>query len=183
MTGAATAGYRPASERARSDPSRRSRRAPVAALALLGCAVSTYLALYQYHVLHTVWDPFFGNGSQKVLTSALSRALPVSDATLGAVGYAFEAIVEISGRQDRWRSQPWLVLLVGLTAAALGLTGIALVISQPILTGTFCTLCLASAAISVTVAALVAGEVRVALAEVRRRRARGAGWREALGRN
>lgn len=146
-----------------TNPSRRSRRTLVTALALLGCAVAGYLALYQYHVIGSVWDPFFGEGSTKVLTSPISRALPVSDAALGAFAYAFEALVESAGRTDRWRTQRWLVLLVGLTAAGLAVTGVVLVVSQPLLTGTFCTLCLASAAVSFVIAALVWEEVHAAL--------------------
>jgi uncharacterized membrane protein len=134
----------------------------VAGLALLGCAISTYLALYQYHVFGSVWDPFFDGGSAKVLTSPLSRALPVRDGALGAAGYAVEAALELSGRTDRWRTQPRLVLLLGLVAAGLALTGAALVVSQPLLAHGFCTLCLASAAISIAVAGLVSGEVRAA---------------------
>jgi uncharacterized membrane protein len=134
----------------------------VAALALLGCAVSTYLALYQYHVIGSVWDPFFGGGSAKVLTSSLSRALPVRDGALGAAAYAVEAALELSGRTDRWRTQPRLVLLLGLVAAGLAVTGIGLVLSQPLLAHAFCTLCLLSAAISISVAVLVSGEVRAA---------------------
>ncbi len=145
------------------NPSRRSRRTLVSALALLGCAVSTYLALYQYHLLGSVWDPIFGDGSAKVLTSPLSRALPVSDATLGALAYAFEACVESAGRTDRWDTQAWLVALVGLTAAGMALTSVGLVVSQPVLTGTFCTLCLTSAALSFVIAGLVAEEVRAML--------------------
>lgn len=156
-------GYAPPAIRARHNPSRLAWRVPVAILALLGCGVSTYLALYQYHVISGVWDPYFGDGSQKVLTSPLSRSLPVSDATIGAVAYAFEAAIELSGRRDRWWTQPWLVLLVGLTATALALTGVLLTISQPLLTGTFCTLCLTSAAISIVVLAGVSKEVRSAL--------------------
>jgi uncharacterized membrane protein len=146
-----------------TDPSRRSRRTLVSALALLGCVVSIYLALYQYHVIGAVWDPFFGDGSSKVLTSPLSRALPVSDATLGALAYAFEALVESAGRDDRWYTQPWLVMLVGLTSAGLAVTSLGLIISQPVLTGTFCTLCLTSAAVSFVIAALVYEEVRAVL--------------------
>lgn len=143
--------------------------------------MSTYLALYQYHVLGSVWDPFFGNGSEKVLTSSLSKALPISDATLGAIAYLWEGCVELAGaRRERWRTQPWLVLLVGATSLGLAVVSIALVTSQPLLTGTFCTLCLVSAAISLTVPWLVAEEVRAAGWHVRALHARGAGWYPSL---
>ncbi|MFC4909482.1 vitamin K epoxide reductase family protein [Actinomadura gamaensis] len=140
------------------NPSAPAQRLPVVVLALAGCAVSTYLALYQYEVLGSVWDPFFGDGSRKVLTSALSRSLPVRDAALGAAAYLFEAVLEASGGRHRRRERPWLVLLVGAVAAALAVTGIVLTVAQPVLTGTFCTLCLSSAAISILVAVLVGRE-------------------------
>jgi hypothetical protein len=146
------------------DPSRPSRRLPVAALALLGCAISVYLALYQVRVVHHVWDPLFGSGSGRVLTSALSRALPVPDAALGAVAYAVEGCLELTGPRDRWRTRPQLVLLVGAIAGALALASVGLVAAQPLLTGTFCTLCLTSAAVSLAVAALAAEEVTAAYA-------------------
>jgi len=148
-------------------PSRPSRRRLVAGLAIAGCLIASYLTLYQLHVLTSVWDPLFGDGSERVLTSSLSRALPVPDAALGAVAYLVEAVLELSGRRDRWYSQPWLVFAVAVVAAGLGLSAIALVISQPILAGTFCMLCLASAVLSLTVAALVAPEVRAAAAAYR----------------
>ncbi|MCA1696831.1 MAG: hypothetical protein LC749_20040 [Actinobacteria bacterium] len=115
-----------------------------------------------------------------VLTSVVSRLLPVSDAALGAGAYLFETVVELSGGSHRWRDRPWIVLLLGVTAAGLALVGLALVISQPVLTGTFCTLCLCSAAISFTVAALVRHEVLAAVRHVREKRRRGAPLREAI---
>ncbi len=163
-------------------PSAWPARIAVAVLALTGCVISTYLALFQYHVVHTVWEPFFDDGSRRVLTSAISRALPVSDAALGVAGYLFEAVIELCGGQQRWRRKPWLVLLVGVTVAALAIIGLLLVISQPLLTGTFCTLCLCSAAISFAIAALARHEVVAAVRVVRERHARGLTlWTAAIG--
>ncbi|UQU62647.1 hypothetical protein COUCH_26910 [Couchioplanes caeruleus] len=148
--------------RVRHNPSAWRRRAAIAALALAGCCVSLYLGLFQLHAIDDVWDPLFGTGSERVLTSALSRMLPVPDALLGAVAYAVEVILELAGGRDRWRSRPFWVFATGVVAGLLALTGIVLVVSQPLLTGTFCTLCLVSAAISITVAALMVPEVRAA---------------------
>lgn len=163
-----------------TNPSAWRHRLPVAAVALIGFAISTYLALYQYEVLDRVWDPLFGDGSRKVLTSSLSRALPVRDAALGAAAYLAEAAIELSGGRRRWRDRPWLVLLTGAVAAALVLTGLALTVAQPLLTGTFCTLCLASAAASLVIAALLVREVRAALTETLRHRRAGHGWWAAV---
>lgn len=163
-----------------SSPSAWSARIPVAILALIGCGISTYLALFQYHVLPQVWDPIFGNGSHKVLTSVISRALPVSDAALGAAAYLIEAAVELSAGTRRWHRRPWLVAFLGLIAAGLAVVGILLLIAQPALTGTFCTLCVCSAAISFTVAALVSREVLATIALQRHRRHAGYSFTQAL---
>ncbi len=144
------------------NPSRLRYRLPVAALALGGLTIATYLTLFQYGVISGVWDPFFGQGSKRVLTSSLSRALPVRDSAVGAAAYLAELVLELSGGRRRWHERPWLVLLTGAVAAALGLAAIGLVIAQPVLTGTFCTLCLCSAAVSLTIAALVRREVTAA---------------------
>jgi len=61
---------------------------PFVGLALVGCAIATYLALFQYGVVATVWEPLFSEGSRIVLSSRLSHVLPVSDAALGAAGYS-----------------------------------------------------------------------------------------------
>ncbi|WP_219417045.1 vitamin K epoxide reductase family protein [Pseudonocardia nigra] len=155
-------------------------RVPVAVLALVGAGIATYLTLFQLGVLDTVFEPFFGDGSRRVLTSPVSRALPVPDAALGAVAYLAELVLELSGGRDRWRRRPWLVLLLGLVAAGFALDGVALLILQPTLTGTFCTLCVCSALISFAVAFLVRREVLAALHVVRERRRAGLPLARAL---
>src|SRR5688572_13294289 len=79
------------------NPASMSQRLPIVGLALIGCAIATVLALYQYGTLGTVWEPFFGEGTRIVLSSGLSRVLPVSDAALGAAGYLADAITGIIG--------------------------------------------------------------------------------------
>jgi len=61
------------------------------ALAALGCAVATYLTLYQVGLFQRVWEPFFEGGSRTILNSAVARFLPVPDASLGALAYVLEA--------------------------------------------------------------------------------------------
>ncbi|RSM85269.1 vitamin K epoxide reductase [Kibdelosporangium aridum] len=150
-----------------SNPSAWRRRIPIAVLALVGCATSTYLALYQYGVLTDVWDPIFGSGSEAVLTSTLSTALPVPDGAIGAAAYLVEAVLELAGGRRRWADRSLLVLTLGLVAAGLGVAGLVLVIAQPLLTGTFCSLCLASAVISIAVLVLVRSEISAAWTHVR----------------
>jgi uncharacterized membrane protein len=140
-------------------------RPVVVVLALVGCAVATVLTLFQVGVLDSVWEPFFGDGSRRVLTSALSRALPVPDAALGAVAYLAEAVLTALGRPDR----PRVVLASAVVAAGLGLAALGLLAAQAFLVGAFCTLCLVSAALSLTIAGLVLPEARPAVQRVRSR--------------
>lgn len=43
------------------------------------------------------WDPFFGDGTRRVLDSDVSRAWTISDAGLGAVSYMLEALSGLMG--------------------------------------------------------------------------------------
>ena len=126
-----------------------SARLPVVGLALTGCGMATYLTLYQWHVTTSVWDPIFGaHSSEAILNSAISRLLPIPDATLGAFAYLIEASAAGIGGTDRSRTTPWLVLVYGAVLASLAATSVVLVLTQIVLVHAFCTLCLCSAAIS-----------------------------------
>ena len=131
------------------NPSRWSLRAVIVTCALGGLVIATYLTLYQAGLLITVWDPFFGEGSRVVLHSGLARLLRVPDASLGAGAYLIEAVSASVGGSARWRSHPWVVLIYGLTAVGLGTLSTVLLILQPVAFGAWCTLCIASAAISI----------------------------------
>src|SRR5688572_17505868 len=74
------------------NPSSWSQRWPLIAIAFVGFQIALYLGLYQLKVVTTVWEPFFGNGSERVLNSAISKALPVPDALLGAFGYLLDVV-------------------------------------------------------------------------------------------
>jgi uncharacterized membrane protein len=150
-------------------PSAWSHRLPVAVLAGVGCAIAAYLSLFQWHLLTSVWDPLFGSqSSQAVLTSALSRSLPVPDAALGAFAYALEFALSVVGGSQRWREQPRLVLVFGGVLIGLAGTSLVLVLTQVLLVHALCSLCLSSAAISFVNLYLGRGEVLTTL----RRRAR-----------
>jgi hypothetical protein len=143
------------------NPSAWSRRLPVFGLAAVGCAIATYLGLYQLDVVHGVWEPFFGDGSYRILKgSSIAHLLPIPDALLGAGAYFAEAVAELIGGSARWRTLPWAVLATGCVAVGLGLTGIVLAVCQPALFHAGCTLCLTSAALSITIACLAVDEVR-----------------------
>jgi uncharacterized membrane protein len=164
--------------RTHDNPSSWTHRLPVIALALVGCGISTYLTMYQWHVTPAVWDPIFGAASSEaVLTSFLSRYLPLPDATLGALAYLIEAILTAIGGGQRWQTQPWLVLLFGLVLAGLALTSVALVLIQVLIIHALCTLCLCSAAISLVNATLGRREVLSGLRRLHESRLSGASLR------
>jgi len=134
-------------------PSDWTQRIPVIALAFLGLFVSRYLAAYQLGHVDGVWEPFFSgsaanpqNGTEEIITSDISRAWPVPDAGLGALTYQLEILIGLIGSARRWRTMPWLVLIFGIMIVPLGVVSITFIVIQPILLGTWCTLCLITAA-------------------------------------
>lgn len=155
------------------NPSAWTERLPIVVLALIGTGVATYLALYQLDVIGAVWEPFFGDGSRRILNSEVSHLLPIPDAALGAAGYLLDAVTGLMGGTDRWRRSPWLVILFGIAVGPLGAASIILVILQPVLFDAFCTLCLASAVISVAMIGPALDEVLASLQFIRRERDRG----------
>lgn len=164
------------------NPSTLREQVPIVLLATGGFAVAAYLALYQWEVLGSVWEPFFGDGSRVILNSRVSHLLPVPDAALGALGYLLDAVTGAVGGRDRWRRMPWLVIVFGLAVGPLGAVSITLVILQPVLYGAWCTLCLASAVVSVLMIGPAMDEVLASLQHLKRRRGRGASlWRAFWG--
>lgn len=127
------------------NPSTAAQRAPIIALGLFGFFVSRYMAAFQLGYIDFAWDPVFGNGTMQILNSRVSEAFPVSDAGLGAVAYALESLMGFMGDKSRWRTMPWMVTFFGIVVIPLGFVQILLVIFQPVLVGTWCTLCLLSA--------------------------------------
>ena len=83
------------------NPSRWSERLPVLALALTGFGIAAYLGMYQLGAFPVVWEPFFGDGSHRILKeSSIAHLLPVPDAILGAVVYLLDATAgSIGGRR------------------------------------------------------------------------------------
>lgn len=134
-------------------PSDWLQRMPIILLAFIGLFISMYLTAYQLGHINSVWDPFFSgatqpnkNGSEDIITSSVSEAWPVPDAGLGAATYLLEILTGIIGSRARWRTMPWLVLLFGFMIIPLGAVSITFIIIQPIIIGTWCTLCLVAAA-------------------------------------
>ncbi|MFC0134181.1 DNA polymerase III subunit epsilon [Massilia eurypsychrophila] len=126
-------------------PSSWNQRMPIVILAFVGLFVSRYLAAYQMGHIPAAWDPFFGNGTEQIVTSWLSEAWPVADAGLGGAVYVLEIVTGIIGSRRRWRTMPWLVLAFGVMIVPLGATSIFFIIVQPVWLGAWCTLCLIAA--------------------------------------
>lgn len=162
------------------DPSAPGARLPVVILSLAGVILAGYLTLFQIGVVADVWEPFFGDGSRIVLTSGISRLLPVPDASLGAAAYLLELVIGAVGGRERWRTTPWAVLLLGLVAGALALASILLTGAQPLLYHAWCTLCLTSAAISFLMVLAVSDEVLASVRHLARVGRAGGSWWRAL---
>lgn len=141
-----------------SSPSAWRKRLPAAGLALAGLAIAVWLTLYQLGIVPAVWEPFFGDGSRRVLHSEISRLLPVPDASLGAAGYLAEIVTGLWSGRERWRTAPWAVLAFGAVAAGMALAGLLLSALQLFRLHAGCTLCLTSAGISLAVALLAREE-------------------------
>lgn len=155
------------------NPSSLKQRLPIVLLALVGFAIAGYLSLFQLNIISSIWEPFFGSGSRRILTSSISHLLPIPDAALGAAGYLLDAVTGIIGGRSRWRTMPWIVIIFGVAVGPLGLVSILLVIFQPVLFNAWCTLCLASALISVLMIGPAMDEVLASLQFIKAARKRG----------
>ena len=162
------------------NPSDWDDRLPIIGLAIVGTAIASYLAAFQLGLIDSVWEPFFGDGSRRILTSDVSRILPIPDAALGALGYLADAIAGAIGGRQRWRTMPWIVVLFGLAVGPLGIVSITLVILQPVMFDAWCTLCLATALVSLAMIGPAFDEVLASAQHMRRVHDRGGSWWRAL---
>jgi len=162
---------------------------PVAVLGAIGVVIAAYLALYQWRLIDGVWDPIFGEGSEKVLDSKVSETLRryilIPDAALGAVGYLSEVIYSLAGSTRRWQCRPWLTLIFGIDVIPLGIVSAILVVLQGVAVGHWCTLCIVTAIISLTLVYFAYDEVWSCLVYLyrvwRRTRSYGILWRVLWG--
>lgn len=161
-------------------PSRWSVRVGLVGLAAIGFVTAGYLALFQLGVTTTVWDPIFGDGSMRVLESQVARTFPVPDALLGALAYALEIALGLIGDRNRWRTLPIAVLLYGVTSASLAVSAVGLLVAQPLVVGTWCSLCVLSALVSLLIFGPAMTETRASLTHLRVGRDSGTSLREAL---
>jgi uncharacterized membrane protein len=154
---------------------------PIIVIALLGTAVAGYLTLFQLRVIPDVWEPFFESGSEEILTSWVSQLLhPIPDAGLGALSYLVDAIAGAIGGTKRWKTMPWMVILFGIAVGPLGVVSVLLVILQPVLFDTWCTLCLVSGVLSVLMIGPAMDEVLASLQYLRSEAAQGRSWWRAF---
>ena len=131
-------------------PSSWLQRLPIIALGFFGFLIARELTAYQLGHIPAVWDPFFSgdhgkNGTEFIITSDVSRAWPISDAGLGAAAYMIEALMGAMGGASRWRTMPWMVTFFFILVVPLGGVSIFFIIIQPIMIGTYCTLCIIAA--------------------------------------
>ncbi|MEX0880678.1 MAG: vitamin K epoxide reductase family protein [Thermoanaerobaculia bacterium] len=159
-------------------PSSWLQRAPVIALAFVAFYLSRYMAAFQLGHIKSAWDPFFGDGTERILTSDVSRAFPVSDAGLGAYAYMIEILSGFMGDARRWRTMPWMVALFGIAVVPLGIISTVLIILQPLAVGAWCTFCLISGALMLIMVALSLDEI-VAMVQflMQSKRAGRSAWR------
>jgi hypothetical protein len=156
------------------NPSSWPQRVPIIVLAVLGTAIAGYLTLFQVGLINGVWEPFFGDGSRQILTSWVSQLLhPIPDAGLGALSYLVDAVAGAIGGRRRWQTMPWMVVLFGLAVGPLGVVSVVLVILQPVLFDTWCTLCLASGVVSVLMIGPAMDEFLASLQHLKRVARRG----------
>ncbi len=135
-------------------PSSWMQRMPIGMLALIGFLISRVLGAYQLGHIDGVWEPFFAgsgqmqgvmNGTETIITSDASKAWPIADGALGGIVYMAELVMIWMGGKTRWRTMPWMVLALAILVLPLGIVSVYFVIIQPIVIGTWCTLCLVAA--------------------------------------
>ena len=144
------------------NPTSWRRRGALSVLAGAGFLIALYLTLYQWDAWSNVWDPFFDSRPVLDLTE------PVPDAFAGVLAYGLEVALLAIGGRDRWRSLPWACLLLGAVLAGGVVVSVVLIVIQATVVGGWCTLCLASAAISFALFAFGFGEARAAWQHVQR---------------
>jgi uncharacterized membrane protein len=168
------------------NPSAWRRRVPICILAGVAFVIASYMALYQWRLIDSVWDPVFGDQSQRVLDSDVSETmrswLGIPDAALGALAYLADVIYCLAGSTRRWQYRPWMTILFGV-AVLVPMVNVStvLVVLQGSVVGHWCFLCLSTAFLSLTLVYMAYNEVWSCVLYLRRvwRYSRDAGlvWR------
>jgi hypothetical protein len=149
------------------NPSSWRQRIPICLLACVAFLLATHLALYQWRLIDSVWDPVFGEQSARVLDSDVAGMMHgwfgFPDAALGALAYLGDAIFGLAGSTRRWQYRPWLVILFGIDVIPLGFVSAILVFCQAFIVGHWCFLCLVTAVISLVLVVMSYDEVYCSL--------------------
>jgi hypothetical protein len=139
---------------------------------MVAFGISAWMGLYQWRLVESVWDPIFGDQTQKVLDSDVSHRMArwfgTPDAVLGAVAYLGDAVFGLAGSTRRWQYRPWLVVLFGIDVIPLGGVSAILVIIQATVLGQWCFLCLVTAVISLILVYWAYDEVWASVSYLRR---------------
>jgi hypothetical protein len=145
------------------NPSGWRQRIPICLLAGVAFVIAAYMGLYQWRLIPAAWDPVFGPQTESVLDSDVSERMRqwflVPDAIFGAVAYLGDAVFGLAGSTRRWQYRPWLVLIFGIDVIPLGVVSAVLVVLQGTVVGSWCFLCLVTAAISLILVYMAYDEV------------------------
>ena len=164
------------------NPSSWSQRIPICLLAAVAFFIAAYMALYQWRLIDSVWDPVFGAQTRDVLDSETSEAMRrwmlIPDAALGAIAYLGDALFGLAGSTRRWQYRPWMVIIFGIDVIPLGIVSIVLVVMQGAVVGAWCFLCLVTAAISIVLILFAYDEVWTTILYLRRVWRRTRDWRK-----
>lgn len=149
------------------NPSAWKQRVPIALLALVAAGICLHMALFQWGIIQTVWDPVFSEQSARVLKSKVAHDLflfiGIHDGAMGGLAYLGDAILGLAGSTRRWQYRPWMVILFGIDVIPLGIISAILVALQAFVVGDWCFLCLVTAVISLILVYWAWDEVRVSL--------------------
>ncbi|NGX59558.1 MAG: hypothetical protein KR126chlam3_00710 [Chlamydiae bacterium] len=154
------------------NPSKWSQRLSIVAVAAIAVIIATYMGLYQWNLIESVWDPIFRNQSMLVLDSDVSQKITswvmLPDSIFGALAYLGDIIFALAGSTRRWHDRPWLVIVFGLDVIPLGFVSAILIFMQGFVVGYWCFLCLVTAVISLILIVLAYDEVWSSLIFLRR---------------
>lgn len=163
------------------NPSKWSQRIIICLVATPAAVIAIYMGLYQWRLIDGVWDPIFGEQTLRVLDSEVSHRMQrwflIPDAIFGAVAYLGDMIFALAGSTRRWQYRPWLVMIFGLDVIPLGIVSAVLVVLQGAVVGSWCFLCLITAAISLILVWLAYDEVWSCLLYLHRIWKRTHNWR------
>ena len=171
------------------NPSAWKKRRAIIFVAMIATSIALFLGLYQWHVIHWIWDPIFGdNGTMKVLSSALShdiiKIIHIPDAIVGAFAYFCDVAFALIGSNRRWKERPWIVILFGISVIPVGIVSILLVLAQGLIVKHWCFWCFLTAICSLVLIFLAYDEVSASctyLQEIKKRGGKKLFWRSFWG--